>query len=357
MALANDLGKDIYTLAQNRTGNFEYLITRKEVTGTGTPLKDNPALLKRANKKVITNALVLSMIDVAREYGDTEFIQPYWNTYHCQSKLITHNGRSYTDYCKNRWCTTCAGIRKAYILNRYYPTISQWPEPHLLTLTLKAVNAKELPKTIKEMKKCFSKIINRQRKRNQRSNPFLLKCIKSLECNFNASALSYNPHFHLITPDRRTAVFLRQEWIKELKKVKIGVSELGQHLRKVENTEGDLVEVIKYGAKILSDPDPANKRKRKKGDLAGLQIYARGLHTIYKAFKGTRLFGSIGFKLPKEATNTDTAFKTVSDYEEWHYQPQVMDWVNTDTGQLLTEYEIDPYLKYILKTQIDKELC
>lgn len=206
------------------------------------------------------------------------------------------------------------------------------------------------------MKKCFSKIINRQRKRNQRSNPFLIKCIKSLECNFNASALSYNPHFHLITPDRRTAVFLRQEWIKELKKVKVEVSKLGQHIRKVENTEKDLVEVIKYGAKILSDPDPANKRKRQKGDMTGLQIYAKALHTMYKAFRKHSLYGSIGFKLPPELNKQETAFKTVSDYEEWHYLLQVMDWVSTNTRQLLTAYEIDPNLEHILKTQIDKEI-
>ncbi len=357
MALADDLGKDIYTLAPNGTASFDYLIKCKEVTGSGTPIKGNPAVLKRAKKKVITNALLLAMIDVAKRNGELECVQSYWNTWHCQTKLISHKNRYYTDYCKNRWCTTCAGIRKAYILNRYYPTISEWPEPHLLTLTLKAVNAKNLALIIEQMKKCFSRIIDRQRKRNQRSNAFLLKCVKSLECNFNASALTYNPHYHLITPDRRTAVFLRQEWIKELKKVNIEVSELGQHIRKVENTEKDLIEVIKYGAKILSDSDPAHKRKRNKGDMTGLQIYAHALHTIYKAFKGTQLFGSVGFTLSEEEKKTVTGFKTVANYDEWIFQPKVMDWVNTDTGQLLTEFEIDPYLEYILKTQIDKKLC
>jgi hypothetical protein len=34
-----------------------------------------------------------------------------------------------------------------------------------------------------------------------------------------------------------------------------------------------------------------------------------------------------------------------------------MDWIHCDTGKLLTEYEMDGYLEYILKSCTDKELC
>ena len=261
---------NIYTLAQNRTNKIEGISNKTVICGTGTQIENNPAILKRANKKVISNAVVLNMIDIAKSKGDKDMIQPYWNTYHCQNKLISYEGRYYTDYCKNRWCATCCGIRKAHILNQYYPIICKWSEPHLLTLTLTTVKAEQLDNRIKEVIKTFSVIIDRCRKRNERGKGMKILCVKSLECNFNATRRTYNPHYHIITPNRVTALYLKQEWKKQCNKTTFNAGEKGQNIRKVKNVERDLVEVIKYGAKILSDPDPIHKRKRKKGDMKGL---------------------------------------------------------------------------------------
>jgi len=74
---------------------------------------NNPSILKRANKKVITNALVLGMIDIAKAKGQNNWEQRYWNTYHCQEFLKSYENRYYSDYCKNRWCATCCGIQRA----------------------------------------------------------------------------------------------------------------------------------------------------------------------------------------------------------------------------------------------------
>ena len=295
------------------------------------------------------------MIDIVKENGDTEWEQRYWNTFHCQTKLVSFQDRYYTDYCKNRWCTTCCGIRKAYLLNKYYPIISKWEEPHLVTLTLKSVKANQLKSRINQMIKTFSKIIDRQRKRHERGKGFKIYCVKSLECNFNATKRWYNPHYHIITPNRNTGVFLKQEWKKEWNKSSFNVGDEGQKVQKIDNNEKGLIEVIKYGAKILSDPNPAHKRKRKKGDMKGLNIYANALHTIYKAMNKHRLYGSIGFKLPQEKQE-NIPFKMVSNFETWTYQPKEMDWINNSTGNQFTEYEMDAYLAYILKTCINKEL-
>jgi len=60
----------------------------------------------------------------------------------------------------------------------------------------------------------------------------------------------------------------------------------------------------------------------KKGNQKGnsFKIYAAGLHTIYKAMEGHRLFGSFGsfgFKLPsKEVSNN----KSRSGFENWSYE-------------------------------------
>jgi len=347
--------RGIYTLAQNRTEVFDNLIKDTIISGTGTPINGNPAVLKRANKKVITNALILAMIDITKENNEIEWKKRYWNTFHCQTTLVSLKDRYYTDYCKNRWCATCSGIRKAYLLNKYYPIISTWEEPHHITLTLKSVKADKLNKRIKEMIKAFSKIIDRCNKRNRRGKGMKIKCVKSLESNYNATKKWYNPHYHIITPNRVMGVYLKQEWKKEWNKNDYLASESAQKVQKIDNNEKGLIEVIKYGAKILSDPDPKHKKKRKKGDMTGLNIYANALHTIYKAMDKHRLYGSIGFKLPKEEKE-EVAFKMVSDFETWKYKPKQMDWVNTENENCLTDYEIDSYLDYILKTCINKEL-
>ncbi len=81
------------TLAQNGTGNV--LI----VQGKGSELSNNKALKGRAKRKMITQKTVLNLIDVEKsKNGVTP--KGYWNTYHCQSKVYTANGRLYGKYCK-----------------------------------------------------------------------------------------------------------------------------------------------------------------------------------------------------------------------------------------------------------------
>ncbi len=345
----------IYTLAENRTPNLPVQRKKTIITGTGTPIENNPALKKRANRKVITNHLVLAMIDVAKANGETKIQDRYWNTYHCHTKLISKDGRYYSNWCKNRWCATCCGIRKAIMIKKYYPILSQWEEPHLLTITLKSVKAKDLDARINQIVSAFGRIKDRCNKRHSRGKGMKIQGIKSLECNFNATKRTYNPHYHLIVPNRVIGLYIKQEWKKELNKNEFNVGAKGQHIRAIKETEKDLVEVIKYGAKILSDPDPEHKRKRSKGDMTGLQVYAKAMHTIYKAFDKHHLFSRFGFQLPKK-TITETTTKEVNEYEKWEYSPKLMDWVNSDTGKLLTEYEIDHKLEYLLKTCIDLKL-
>lgn len=346
---------NIYTLAVNRTNYIPKKRKKTTIRGSGTQIENNPALLKRANKKAITNSLVIAMVEVAKANSDTHMIKRYWNTYHCQTKLISKDGRYHTEWCKNRWCSTCCGIRKAMMIKRYYPIISQWEEPHLVTITLASVKAKDLNARINQMIKAFQNIMGRCNTRHSRGKGMKIKGIKSLECNFNATKRTYNPHYHLIVPSRVIGLYIKQEWKKELNKKEFNVGEKGQHIRKVENTEKDLVEVIKYGAKILSDPDPSHKRKRTRGDLSGLHIYAHALHNIYKAFDKHHLFGRFGFKLP-EGSMPEIHVQQVDEFDKWEYNSKLMDWVNIDTGSLLTEYEMDGYLEYILNTYINKEI-
>src|SRR5689334_21580403 len=103
------------TLAENGTSS-----ERKQLvllSGRGSDLNDQKSLKGRAKRKLITQKMMLALIDLADSKGLTTQQKSYWNTYHCQNKLFTSDGRFYGKYCKNRYCTLCCSIRKAHIVN------------------------------------------------------------------------------------------------------------------------------------------------------------------------------------------------------------------------------------------------
>ena len=114
-----------------------------------------------------------------------EIRKGYWNTYHCQNRVFTVNGRVYGKYCKNRFCTLCCANRKADIINRYLPIVQIWEKPCLVTLTIKSVPYYRLNVVMKSMIKEFRAIVETYRKRNQRGKGIRLVGIRSLEINYN----------------------------------------------------------------------------------------------------------------------------------------------------------------------------
>lgn len=180
-----DSKRRIYTLAQSGTEKAIVL------QGNGSDLNNNKALQGKGKRKIITQKMSLSLIDAERNQKADFLTKSYWNTYHCQSKIHTSNGRLYGKYCKNRFCTSCNAIRKADIINRYLPTIAQWEQPYFVTLTVKAFGEKRLEYMIRKILRAFQLIKDRNRKRYERGKGILLVGIKSLECNFNAEKQTY----------------------------------------------------------------------------------------------------------------------------------------------------------------------
>jgi len=131
-------GGRIYTLAESGTQKIEEAPSIALVSGKGTDILDNPLLANRARRKLITRKMVFALIDVAKEKGEPERIQAYWNAYHCLNNVIVSNSKMYGRYCKNRFCAICNAIRKADPINRYYPVISLWENFQFVTLTVKA---------------------------------------------------------------------------------------------------------------------------------------------------------------------------------------------------------------------------
>lgn len=337
------------TLAQNGTALVgEAAII---VNGKGSDLSNGKALKGKAKRKLITQKMVLNLIDVSKKNGTTEREKGYWNTYHCQNKIYTANGKLYGKYCKNRFCTLCCAIRKAEIINKYLPVIKEWESPYFVTLTIRAFPHKHLRKAMTKVIAGFKFILSKHRKRNQRGKGIRLVGIKSLECNFNAEKKTYNPHLHLIVQNEAIADILIKEWLTNWKGY---TSYKAQKKRKVENLEKDLIETIKYGSKIFTEPD-VNKKAKSKGNSAARNIYVAALDNIFKAMQGLRIFDRFGFNLPKEAAKKETHATVVNNYDEWIFEPKSFDWFNTKTKETLTKFHPLFNLLALLELHVDAE--
>ncbi len=197
------------------------------------------------------------------------------------------------------------------------------------------------------MLKTFQKITQKHRKRYQRGKGLKLIGVKSLESNFNPVKGTYNRHFHIITKEKWMAEVILKEWLCRSKK---GYAiKWAQNLQPISNFETGLIEIIKYRIKIFTEPDL--KKKAKATDTA--HIYLKALDIILTAMKGERIFDRIGFNAPKETKPKYTPAKLLSIYNEWSYNIDSSDWINTITLEVLTEYKMPSHLQALLVNNID----
>lgn len=334
----------MYTLGENGTtkpGQKAVL-----VSGKGTDLSNNEALQGRAKRKLITQSMALNLMDVAKEKGEDKKLKSLWNTYYCQSEVISANGRMYGRYCKNRFCTLCSSIRKAEIINRYYPVIEQWEQPYFVTLTVKACTGQKLKLMVSKILQGFQRIKDRHKKNYLRGKGIKLMGVKSLECNFNPAKKTYNPHLHLIVANKEIAEILIQDWLK-LWTPRFAQRQ-AQDMRKIFNAETGLIEIIKYGSKIFTEPDI-----KKKGESSSYQIYVSALDNILTAMKGKRIFERFGFNGEKKEVFETAEPRPVTIYNEWEFNPALSDWQDVNSAEVLTGFKPKSQLSAILANCID----
>ena len=174
-----------------------------------------------------------------------------------------------------------------------------------------------------------------------------MKGIKSLECNFNPIAKTYNPHLHLIVENKEVADIMMDEWLKRWGPR--WTNKRAQHARKVENIERDLIEIIKYGSKIFTEPDLKNKMQTK----GNAKICVSALDNIFKAMRGLRIFERFGFNLQRKNQEISKNSKVVNLYEEWIFNAGQFDWVNPKNEEHLADYRPASDLVHLLENCID----
>lgn len=338
------------TLAQSGTDHGNK--PSKIITGMGSDLTNTKAMKGRVKRKVITQKMALGLIDASAQAGDETRKKSYWNTYHCQNKVYTVDGKLYSRYCKNRHCTLCCSIRKAAIINSYLPTIQTWEEPYLVTLTVKSIPHNRLKPVMQSMVKELRRIIAKYRKQHQRGGNTKLVGVRSLESNFNPKSKKYNPHFHIIVANKAMADIITKEWLMRGKKG--WVHEDAQNQMKVFNNVKALIEVVKYGSKICTEPD-VDKKMKVKGSNTG-KVYIAALNNIFNAMKGMRIFERFGFDLPDQPRPDTSTTAIVKDYCEWEFHPGYFDWINPENGYCLTDYSPPAGLVDLLENRMDTKL-
>ncbi|HTN46921.1 MAG TPA: hypothetical protein VL098_11285 [Flavipsychrobacter sp.] len=119
-----------------------------------------------------------------------------------------------------------------------------------------------------------------------------------------------------------------------------------QDIKKIYSLEDTLVEVIKYGTKIFTDP------KKSKKSSGVVKLYAKAYYNIICAMQGIRLFASFGFTLPKTDKLVSNA-KEVTNYQEWKYVNEYHDWLHTESELTLFGYTPEEVLSELLDNSID----
>ncbi len=293
----------------------------------GPAAEDAAKLIRRARAKYITVPLAVGLAELR-----SPLEKSYRNTVYCSGSLEQDaNGRLKGKYCGNRWCLVCNRVRVARAINRYLPEIASWTEPQLVTLTLPNVLAHELAATIDLMVGDLVAIGRAIR----RTDRLALRALRKLECTYNPERDDYHPHFHLAVEGQPAAEALRTRWLA----IYPDASPAAQDIRPCDGRS--LKELFKYFTKLLA--------KRPDSHTPRAVASAVALDVIFSAMKGRRVYQPMGFRVTTSlggdenakvgAAGDTLAVKRVGERVLWAWMQEFHDWVDLETGDLLTGYE------------------
>lgn len=294
-------------------------------------------LAKRARAKLITNTLVLRLVDVK----DSPLNKAYWNTFHCSTTLEQRGKTIKTKYCKNRWCMVCNRIRTATLIKGYEPALKALQDAQFVTLTFPNVKGTDLRQEIEGMYASFKRLNDRLKKRGIK-----LKGIRKLESTHNPLTGEFNPHYHLLIEGREQARALVQEWLKEYPKANPDAQYVEQA------NANSMMELMKYFTKILP-----SKNSRVNGKL---EINPKALDTMFQAMQGLRVFQPLGIKKQVSEEITELEKKEYDvierEYAIMLWEQDCADWLDLLTFEPLSQYEPEPITMKFISIIQDRQI-
>jgi plasmid rolling circle replication initiator protein Rep len=259
---------------------------------------------------------------------DSPLYSAYERTSTCSGYLflkkhsVTGETKLTSNYCGKRWCSVCSATKTAEMMQSYRQSLEALPDLHFVTLTVVSVETSQLKDRIRQMNETFKQIRNLMHKRGISFNGF-----RKTECNFNAEAETFNPHYHLIVSGELQAQTLIDFWLDRNK----GTEAVAQNMQKADSES--FMELFKYQFKAV----------------VSAQFNPQAQDTIYRAFNGIRAFQPFG-KVHKSPTNNDVSLEA-SEYGveadnplkgEWEtigisvWNPYYYNWLNDKAQPIRT---------------------
>lgn len=266
-------------------------------------------------------------------YARKSMRRAYGRSLDCCKLLIQEaDGSLRGHYCNARWCVTCNRIRTAQAIHNHTGWIQSAGEgKYFVTLTATTCKDYELNDTYDGMQSTFTSA-KRSIRRGEKM-PF--EALRKLETTYNWKTDKYHPHYHTIVDGRDQAEALLYYWMQRNPRE---TDRQGQDIKPV--TKGVEKELLKYACKIITDTKDEAR-----------SVDPKSLHTIFSAMKGRKTLQPYGYRIkdhPYEAeegedaletVNTTSSFKQVGSAVNWLWVPDYHDWVDQETGEILTEYE------------------
>lgn len=290
-----------------------------------TPPPDPAATLTgRARAKLMTEAVLQGLIGLG---SSSPLTGSYQRSAECVAVLTQDEGKIIGKYCGNRWCLVCNRIRTAKLRTAYAPILSTW-DAWFVTLTIPNVAGAQLHATVREMIKASRLVADRVRRRDK----LPWRAVRKLEVTFSSERRDYHPHLHFVVDGEATARVLEARWLAMYPRA----SKSAQDIR-----PADPATITRELFKYLTKQTVRTEQRK-------ITSYpARVLDTIYRATRGLRTIQPMGFKLPKQVEEVtaedgalvlDTSTAARVGYARWEWHAALTDWVDRDTGELLTGY-------------------
>lgn len=265
----------------------------------------------------------------------------------CNGFLAQEEGKIKAFYCKRPWCCVCNRIRTGILFNKYGELLSEWDEKFFVTLTLPNVVAEELSATIDEMLRLFG----RCSESIKQTKKLAFQAIRKLEVTYNAPMNTFHPHFHAVVQGEEQAFLLKNYWLQKINHCR--VDKAVEEAQKVKPCDDDTaLEMFKYFTKLIAD----NK------------IYPRALDIIFTSMRGRRTFQAylpkdvqkrIKKQLDEEELTIDRSTPAIIRVNEkifWDWIPTARNFVDKETGELLTDYRPSKAFERLLENLSGKDL-
>jgi len=296
-------------------------------------------LQKRARRKAVSKPLSGALMGVTK----SDLMRRAYKRTHedCGERVTQIGGKLSTMYCKARWCVTCNNIRSARAWAGYGEEVLSWKTPQFVTLTVPNVSGALLRPTLQKMHHFFQNCW-----RSLKYRGLDVKLIRATEVTWNEKTGEFHPHMHVLCADRQVAVLLVKAWLKRWE----GTSNAAQDIRAAD--VGSVRELFKYAGKLVSEArDKDGMRK---------VVPPAMLDEMFSSMRKLRLWAAVGIEsalkedevVDEEEMKLDESTAATKRFGEtitWEWFQAVADWVDLETGEVLSEYEMSDKMKVWVK--------